>query len=154
MLGGAPLVPLHKKGGFVQAYVSNELFSLLPMITYARDDEQRRIRVILAGSVTLPDLLAVVDRQASEGTWTYGLLYDLREIADPLSWSDTEALLAQVRRLTSAHGSRGPVAVVSRSAATVGTTLMYAHRAGDDLNIEVFWDPLDAERWLDRYMRL
>jgi hypothetical protein len=38
---------------------------------------------------------------------------------------------------------------IRRSADAVGTALMYAHRSGDDLTIEVFWDTEDAERWLD-----
>jgi hypothetical protein len=123
------------------------------VITYARDDDRRLIRVTLAGSVTLPELLAIVERQAFEGTWTYGLLYDYREVADPPTLDDIEAVLAQVRQLASAHGSRGPVAVVSHSADTIGVALMYGHRAGDDLKIEVFWDTADAERWLDQHTR-
>jgi hypothetical protein len=75
-------------------------------------------------------------------------LYDIRSLADPLSWEDTDALLEHVRHIVSVYGPRGPVAVVSRSAATAGTVHMYAHQAGEDLALEVFWDVEDAERWL------
>jgi hypothetical protein len=121
------------------------------MVTYARDDERRRIRVAVADSVTLPELIAIVDRQASEGTWTYGILYDVRSLADPPSLDDMQAMLAHVRQLANEHGPRGPVAIAARSADTVGTALMYAHRAGNDLRLEVFWDTEDAERWLDQH---
>ena len=38
-------------------------------ITYERDDRRRRIIVTTIGIVGLDDLMAVMDRQASEGTW-------------------------------------------------------------------------------------
>jgi hypothetical protein len=124
------------------------------MIAYACDDERRRVRVTITGFVTLPELIAIVDRQAAEGTWTYGILYDLQSLAEPPSLDDTQALLAHVRQLASEHGRRGPVAFVARSADAVGTALMYAHRAGNDLQLETFWDTEDAERWLDLHTRM
>ena len=45
-------------------------------IHYERDDEGQRIRVMMTGHVTTEDVLGIVDRQAREGTWSYGLLYD------------------------------------------------------------------------------
>jgi hypothetical protein len=120
------------------------------MVTYARDDERRRIRVSLSGYVTLPELIAIVDRQASEGTWMYGILYDTQSMDEPPPLDDMQAVLAHVRQLADEHGPRGPVAIVARSADTVASALMYAHRAGDDLKLEVFWDTEDAELWLDQ----
>jgi hypothetical protein len=123
------------------------------MVNYTRDDEHRRVRATFVGSVSLPELIAIVDRQLSEGAWTYGMLYDVRSMADAPSSDDSRALLAHVRQLVSEHGPRRPVAVVARSSAMVGTAQMYAYRAGDDLSFEVFWDTEDAERWLDQQMR-
>src|SRR5262245_20249520 len=120
------------------------------MITYIRDDDRRRIRVTIADSATLAELIAVVDRQASEGTWQYGMLYDVRALGDPSTAADRETVLNHVRRLITVHGPRGPVAVVARSSATIGTAQMYSHRAGEDLMLQVFWDLDEAERWLEQ----
>ena len=45
-------------------------------VTYDRDDAQRRIIIKLAGAFELPATLALVDRLAADGAWSYGLLYD------------------------------------------------------------------------------
>jgi alpha-D-ribose 1-methylphosphonate 5-phosphate C-P lyase len=57
-------------------------------ITYERDDERRRIVVTTIGIVGIDDLLTVIDRQASEETWQYGVLYDSRRVASVASQTD------------------------------------------------------------------
>src|SRR5262245_6047043 len=37
---------------------------------YVRDDHRRRIRVTVHANMTRKDWLAIIDRQASEGTWS------------------------------------------------------------------------------------
>src|SRR5204862_1798874 len=77
----------------------------LPMpITYERDDQRRRIIVTTIGIVGLDDLLAVVDRQAAEGTWQYGVLYDSRRVASVASQTDVRAGLKHVETLSRVHG--------------------------------------------------
>jgi hypothetical protein len=43
---------------------------------YLRDDDRRRIVVTLRGEVTPDEINAVINRQADEGTWNYGLLFN------------------------------------------------------------------------------
>jgi hypothetical protein len=45
---------------------------------YERNDSTRRIVVRAIGPYASDDIKAVVDRQALEGTWPYGMLYDER----------------------------------------------------------------------------
>ena len=66
-------------------------------ITYQRDDARRRIVVTTIGIVGLDDMLAVADRQAGEGTWRYGVLYDSRRVASVASQTDARTGLAHVR---------------------------------------------------------
>jgi hypothetical protein len=121
-----------------------------PGFDYVRDDARRRIRVTTHHWLPLEDLTAIIDRQAGEGTWSYGMIYDLRCLRGPAPTGDAPKLvdyiLAQITRL----GPRGPVAFVTRSADLLGIAYRYA-RVSEKVGfeVEVFWDLDEAERWLD-----
>jgi hypothetical protein len=118
-------------------------------ITYERDDERRRLVVTTVGIVTLDDLIGVMDRQASEGTWSYGMLYDSRRVASIASQADVRAGLKHSESLSRVHGRRGPVAFVTTMPAAYGMVRMYSTLAGQvQQSVEVFRDIGDAERWL------
>lgn len=119
-------------------------------IDYLRDDPRRRIRVTASDPLTVVEGLALVDRQVADGAWTYGMLYDATLLSDPLSMKDVTSILAHIRTLVEMHGRRGPIAIVSRAARVVGKSQAYANLgAQTGLDIEVFWDTDEAERWLD-----
>src|ERR1041385_372170 len=118
-------------------------------ITYERDDKQRRIIVTTIGIVGLDDMLAVVDRQANEGTWKYGVLYDSRRVASVASQTDVRTGLRHGELLSRTHGKRGPVAFVTTMPAAYGMVRMYSTLSGQVQHaVEVFRDIGDAERWL------
>ena len=119
-------------------------------ITYERDDERRRIVVTTIGIVGIDDMFAVMDRQAAEGTWAYGTLYDSRRVASVASQTDVRAGLKHVEGLSRVHGPRGPVAFVTTMPAAFGMVRMYSTLAGQvQQAVEAFRDIGDAERWLD-----
>ena len=118
-------------------------------ITYHRDDKRRRIVVTTIGIVGLDDMLAVVDRQANEGTWQYGILYDSRRVASVASHTDVRAGVRHVEALSRTHGRRGPVAFVTTMPAAYGMVRIYSTLSGQvQQSVEVFRDIGDAERWL------
>jgi hypothetical protein len=117
-------------------------------ITYERDDARRRIVVTTIGIVGLDDLIAVVDRQAAEGTWQYGVLHDSRRVASVASQTDVRAGLKHVEALSRTHGRRGPVAFVTTMPAAFGMVRMYSTLGQAHQAVEVFRDIGDAERWL------
>src|SRR5204863_4521364 len=88
-----------------------DLLDVMP-IHYERDDRKRRIVITSAGPVTAADALAIIDRQAAEGAWTYSVLYDTRAGLDLPTPADLHQLLLRVGVLTTKHGPRGPVAFV------------------------------------------
>lgn len=98
-------------------------------ITYDRDDERRRIVVTTIGIVGIDDLL-VTDRQASEETWQYGVLYDSLRVASVASQTDVRTGLKHVEMLARTHGRRGPVAFVTTMPAAYGMVRMYSTLAG------------------------
>jgi hypothetical protein len=118
-------------------------------ITYERDDARRRIVVTTIGIITAAEMLAVVDRQAREGTWQYGMLYDSRRVATVASPADVRIGLRHVEAVTITHGQRGPVAFVTTMPAAYGMVRMYSTLAGQQRQaVEAFRDIADAERWL------
>ena len=103
-----------------------------------------------APSMALKDWLAIIDCQASEGTWSYGLLYDFCRLMEPVSSEDTEAAAVRVRQHALSKGPRGPLAVVAERPDVLSRSEGYAFmhkRSG--IRLEVFWDFDEAERWLD-----
>ena len=112
-------------------------------ITYTRDDARGRIDVVLTGVVTLADVLAIVDRQADEGTWSYAVYYDARGIARGQSGSPDEAraLAQHVAARGKALGPRGPVAVVTDNLAYYAIVRLYsALGASAHFTVEAFRD--------------
>jgi len=116
-------------------------------ITYERDDLRRRIIVTLEGPLDVDEIVATIDRQASEGTWHYSRLYDARLHEAPTS-AQIRALLGHVLERTRMHGPRGPVAVVTDHLAVYGMVRMYMSLGENDGTVEVFRDIAEAERWL------
>ena len=118
-------------------------------ITYERDDERQRVIVTTIGIVGLDDLTAVIDRQAAEGTWQYGMLYDSRRVVSVASQAEVRTGLKHVESVSRIHGRRGPVAFVTTMPAAYGMVRMYSTLAGElQQAVEVFRDFGDAERWL------
>src|ERR1700730_7017724 len=121
-------------------------------ITYERDDARQRIDVMLAGAVSVEELLSIVDRQAAEQTWHYGLCYDARRITKDAA-STVDAVrrgLRHVAEMNVRHGTRGPVAIVTDNPADYAIVRMYSTLGAEQhMTVEVFRDPSDATRWLD-----
>jgi hypothetical protein len=119
-------------------------------IHYERDDGKRRIVVTSAGAVTLDDALAIIDRQAAEGAWSYGVLYDARAALEAPTPAHLHQLVLRVGLLTTRHGPRGPVAFVVRHPALSTMAARYA-RLGDltALDVRLFTTVSEAEHWLD-----
>jgi hypothetical protein len=123
-------------------------------VHYVRDDVRRRIRVTLEGNISIPELLMIVDRQASENAWSYGSLVDARGTFAAFKPEEIRTLVDHVAAMTAVHGRRGPIAVVARLAATVASAQMYLalDKSGTPSNT-VFWDVSEAERWLDEQLQ-
>jgi hypothetical protein len=123
--------------------------------SYNRDDARRRVTVVARDELTRDDFMAILDRQVSENTWSYAVLYDLRDMSHAVVPADVDAIAARVYRYLMVHGARGPVAVVTTAFEVIGATRSYAlgaTRAG--VEVQLFWDVPEAERWLEALQRL
>ena len=115
-------------------------------MSYHRDDGRRRVTVITTGTVTSEEILAMVDRQAAEGTWAYAMLYDACRVTSVATASEVRAMAHHVQMLERLHGLRGPVAVLTYQDAIYSMARMYSTVSHQ--RVAIFRDPSDAERWL------
>jgi hypothetical protein len=120
---------------------------------YGRDDNRRRLRITAIAPLRAEDLILIVDRQAAEGTWSYGLVYDVRavEMTAPPPPEEARAIAQHVLEYTQVYGQRGSVALVTRQSNMIALGQMYAALGAKiGFRVEVFWDLDDAEAWLDQ----
>jgi hypothetical protein len=122
-------------------------------VHYARDDSQRRIFLTLTGAVGVELMIAVIDRQAGEGTWTYSVLSDTRALTIIPTEGFNRALVSRVCLHTARLGPRGPVAIVSSRTVNFGMARMYAllsENAGILSGVCAFRNMAAARLWLDQ----
>jgi hypothetical protein len=122
----------------------------LARFDYLRDDTQRRIRVTARESLQAADVMAVIDRQALEKAWAYGLLYDVRAVHIVAPRRDAGRVAQYVQSYVRVHGARGPVALVTRQTDILETGQLYASLGAKvGFEFKMFGDLAEAERWLD-----
>jgi hypothetical protein len=117
-------------------------------ITYERDDARCVVTVTIDGAFDLREIIATLNRQASEDSWHYARLYDHRHIQPPPTNDDVRGLLDAVRRHIREYGPRGPVAVVADQPAVYGMVRMYMTLADEEPAVAVFRDVPAARVWL------
>src|SRR5262245_23581779 len=118
------------------------------MLEYHRDDARRGLLWVAHGEVTLAEILELTARQASEGAWSYSMLYDAREREGSLTVDELKQLAQVIAEYGARLGPRGRIATLVPPDA-YGKKRMYSligERLDEDL--EVFHDMREAERWL------
>jgi hypothetical protein len=118
----------------------------MPLHQQSRDDIRRRIRWKATNPLTLPEVIAQLEQQNTDGTWLYALVVDLR--MGILSIEDRNTLITRMRELSETHGPHGPIALVTQPTG-VANAQAYAIRNKKVHSVEVFWDIEEANRWLD-----
>ena len=118
-------------------------------LNYTCDRTKRRITVVSVWAATREETFAVIDRQAAEGAWSFGVLYDMRQGTSVPTGEDLHRMVLHVGRLTTKHGPRGPVALVVRDPQLFIAGSKYSS-LGDltALNVKVFTSIEEADHWL------
>jgi hypothetical protein len=120
---------------------------------YVRDDIGRRIRVTAHVPFQAADLVDILDRQVAEGSWTFGILYDLRRVEGATARADAEIIADLVGGYMRTYGQRGRVAMVTNDARMRGVGQSYGHDvARSGVSLRLFSDLADAESWLDQLL--
>jgi hypothetical protein len=120
------------------------------VIEYQQNDATRRLHWVAHESVTVDDVLGVADRRATEGAWSFPVLYDARHRTGSLTLDELRELDRCVSHHTAKQGHRGRMAVivgpkaqtVRRTFSMIGKFLSVEHR--------VFTRVSAANAWMDR----
>ena len=123
-------------------------------IHYLRDDEKRRVYVTWEGKPTVDEGVAMMDRQAADGAWSYSVQQDVRDGREAPTLEELRQIVMHVGKLTAKHGPRGPVALIVGDPELFKAAKRYA-LLGEltALNVEMFATPAAAEQWLDSVTR-
>jgi hypothetical protein len=114
------------------------------------DHARRLVVCVWVPPLAEDEIVAMIERAATEGLWTYGTLHDVRSI-EPRGVGRAREMLQIVGRLSEVHGSRGPVAFVAAPAG-VGSAQAYAILGGQSGQAtQVFWEREAAEEWLSHH---
>jgi hypothetical protein len=118
-------------------------------VTYTRDDASKRLTIEVVGEVGPGEFHDIVQRQADEDTWRYGVLYVADQLTAPDA-ADVREMVRKVDRLSARYGRRGPVAIVSSRVEVYGTARMYSMLSEQQQTVAVFRTRRDAEAWLTK----
>jgi hypothetical protein len=131
--------------------MSEEVVSTMPT-RFERDDAGRRVVVTVSGAFNANDMIAVIRRQRVEQAWSYGLLYDLRQMTSYPTLEDLRHVFAEgIQKHTPAE-PRGPIAILTADPIAPGVARTYQALGQSKLIIEVFRDWDEADRWLTANM--
>jgi hypothetical protein len=120
-------------------------------VHYERDDARHRIVVTSIGHVTLDETLAIMDRQANDGAWSYSILYDARANERIPTAADLQRLVLRIGNLTMKYGPRGRVAFVVLDRTHRKMARHYERMAAlTAADVQVFTTIEEAERWLEK----
>jgi hypothetical protein len=121
-------------------------------VLYQTDDKRRLLTVSVSDPYTAEDVLAVVDRQASEGLWEYALLYDVRSVSQVV---DLDPALVKARiRLAGEGRPRGAVAIViGAHPDRFRAAMLYSAGLGGSHEFEVLITPEQVDDWIRRHAR-
>jgi hypothetical protein len=114
------------------------------------DRVRGRVTVVGHDPFTLADALALIDRQADDGAWSFATLHDARAVTSVPTVADAQTLLEHIVEVSRVHGVRGPVAFVTTQRALFGVLRLYeCISEGAGLRVTAYSNTADAERWLD-----
>lgn len=113
-------------------------------IQYERDNARHRVTVTLRGAYQASEVLALLERHGAEDDWTYGRLYDARDLRGKPTVDD----LRQFIGLDTQHQPHGPEAILTTNPILYSLACLYAALGRSTLKIGVFRDSDEAGQWL------
>lgn len=119
----------------------------MPLL-HERDDTKQRVVITATGPFHGDEVLNFLARQRDDGTWTYALLYDTRDMTGHPSIEDLRLFMKLHSEPDVELQPRGPLALVSTDATVYAMACMCAALGGTKRNVGVFRDPDDADKWL------
>jgi hypothetical protein len=120
-------------------------------IDYQRDDRRRLITVTVTEPFSFDELLNQTDRQWTENTWEYAILYDSRTTLHRFPPMEVEQILARTQAIGKGR-PRGPVGVaIPVRGEMVTSGLQLAKQGGPDRDIEILLNVVQIDAWIVRH---
>jgi hypothetical protein len=115
-----------------------------------RDDSRRRFVVTGSGDFDSREVIVFFERMREEGTWAYGVLYDMRFVTNVPAVSALREVAEVAAQSPPGLGARGPLAIVVADQEAYTQACSYAALSRGRA-IEIFRDKPDAEKWLSSF---
>jgi hypothetical protein len=115
---------------------------------YQCDESKRLVSITMRGPFAVLDVLNVIERQRSDGTWAFGMLVDVRLMTGVPALPELRQIATADATNGEASERRGPLAVVVTDPVLYAKACAYQTLAGSARPIEVFRDREAAEFWL------
>ena len=81
--------------------------------------------ITFKGPFQVADVIALLEQQLEDGTWTYGLLIDTRGMTGRPTLADLREFIKMESGTDSAQRSRGPLALVATDSTIYATACVY-----------------------------
>jgi hypothetical protein len=115
---------------------------------YISDADRRLVHVTAFDRLTGHDLVTIIDQQREDGSWTFGLVYDIRLVEGVISQREEATVAEHVRIAVATDGPRGRVALVTKRADMLASGLEYAYRTSQNIKVKLYWDIDEAIAWV------
>jgi hypothetical protein len=119
----------------------------MPLL-HERDDVKQRVVVTATGPFHGAEVLAFLAGQRGDGTWTYALLCDTRDMTGHPTIEDLRLFMKLHSENDVDQRPRGPLALVSTGMPIYAIACMCAALGGTKRQVEVFLDRDEADKWL------
>jgi hypothetical protein len=119
-------------------------------VSYERDDHRRLVTVTVAEPYSVDDIISAIDRQSTEDTWAYAMLYDLRGVTHVSPETDLKQMADRIQAIGRGR-DRGPVGIAIRPSPQLFLVfLTYAHLTREFGAAEVLLTTAQLDDWLSR----
>jgi len=115
---------------------------------YLSDATRRLVLVTAFQKLTGDDLVAIIDRQRTDGSWPFGLVYDMRRVEGVISEREAATVAEHVRIAVAVDGPRGRTALVTNRADVLASGFEYAYRTSQNIKVEIYQDLQEAIAWV------
>jgi hypothetical protein len=116
-------------------------------LEYSVNQPERRVTATVAGQFDRDVFLEMLERMRAHGTWSYGVLLDLRQMVGLPALQDIRDIAYIATRPGPDDQRRGPLAIVTSDASHYAMACTYA-ALSIGRPVDVFRDRSDAELWL------
>jgi hypothetical protein len=115
--------------------------------TYLHDADRRLVLITASETITSDDVAAIINRQRQDGSWSFGIVYDLRRASTAISRDESARIAEDVRLMVATEGPRGRVALVTTRADVIASGVRYSFHTSEDVSVAMFCGVPEGIAW-------